>query len=468
MVSLFGILNMGAQSLSVETDASAVTGQNLANVTNPAYAEETVNVQEATPLDTTIGQEGTGVQAVSITEIRNALLDSQIQAEGSVTGSLTSQQSALTEAEAYLNEQLSGSTTAGTSSPNGLTADLGSFYSSLQSLSTDPGNISDRQAVIQAAQQLAQQFNSVSSGLSTVTANLNSTIQSDVVSSNQDLSQIAGLNQQIIQAQASGGNANPLIDQREQLIENLSGMVNLTTSAQADGAVNISIGGVAMVTGASTPDTLGDYIDANGNVGVMESNNGGPLVLSGGSIEGSITARDGAVADLSNSLNTLASQLITQFNSIYSNGYDLNGTTHQTFFTGSNAANIGVNSTVANDPTTFQASGTSGDAGDNTVVLALANSANQTLAGLNNQTVSQSYTAAVGSFGSALQSVNEQLSNSQAVSQMLTSQRSSASGVDTDTEMTNLMQFQKAYEASAEMISTVNEMLETLVTMKTE
>ena len=223
-----------------------------------------------------------------------------------------------------------------------------------------------------------------------------------------------------------------------------------------------------MVSGGTAVDSLATYTDANGNLQVMDQNGSTPLTLTGGSIEGSITSRDGAVADLSSSLNTLASQLVTQFNTIYSNGYDLNGNTHGTFFTGNSAGSIGVNSTVANDPTAFQASGTSGDAGDNTVVLALANSANQALSGLNNQTVSQNYAAAVGDFGSALESVNEQLTSSTAVSQMLTSQRSSESGVSTDQEMTNLLEYQKAYEASAELVSTVNEMLETLVTMKTE
>jgi len=466
MVTLFNILNMGGQSLSTEQDATAVAGQNLANVNNPAYARESLNMAASTPLQTTIGQEGTGVTAVSITEVRDALLDAQIQAEGSTTGSLTAQQNALQQAEAYLNEQLSGSTSAGTSSPDGLTADLSNFYSSLQTLSTDPSNIADRQAVIQAAQQLTQQFNSVSAGLTTVTSNLNSSVQSDVASSNQDLSQIAALNQQIMIAQSDGGTANDLVDQREQLIENLSGMVNITTAAQANGAVNINIGGVTMVSGASTPDSLGTYTDAAGNLMVEAQTAGTPLTLTGGSIEGEITARDGAVANLQSSLNTLASQLITQFNSTYSTGYDLHGTTKQTFFTGTNASDIGVNSTVVNDPSTFQASGTAGNAGDNTVVLALANSATQTLAALNNQTITQNYTGAVGDFGSALQSVNEQLSNSQAVSQMLTTQRSSESGVNTDTEMTNLMQFQKAYEASAELVTTVNQMLETVVNMK--
>jgi len=469
-LSLFGLLNVAGQSLSVQQEATSVAGQNLANVNNPAYADESLQVQAAPSFQTSAGQEGTGVEAVSITQLWDSLLNSQITAEGSVTGSLTSQQSALQQAEAYLNEQLSNTSTSvdSVSSPDGLTADLSSLFNSLQALSTDPSNISDRQAVVQSAQQLSEQFNSVSSGLATVSSDMNSSIQSDVNSSNQDLSEIAGLNKQIIVAQASGGTANDLVDEREQLIENLAGYVNLTTSAQANGAVNISIGGVTMVSDGTTPDSLETYANSAGNLLVQAQNAGTPLTLSGGSIEGSITARDGTLATLQGSVNTLATQLISQFNSIYSSGYDLNGNTNQPFFTGSTAASIGVNSTVVNDPSTFQAAASAGDPGDNTVALALANLANQPLSALNNQTLGQNYAEAVGTFGSGLESVNEQLTNSTSVSQMLTTQRSSETGVDTDTEMTNLMQFQKAYEASAELVTTVNEMLETLVNMKTE
>jgi flagellar hook-associated protein 1 FlgK len=467
MLGLFGSLNMAARSLSVEQEASAVAGQNLANVNNTAYARETLNVTSATPLQTPVGQEGTGVQAVSITEARDTLLDGQIQSEGSVTGSLNSQQNALEDAQAYLNEQLTNSTSTGAaSSPDGLAADLSGFFGSLQTLSTDPSNIADRQTVIQSAQELAGQFNSVSSGLATVQANLNSSITSDVAASNQDLSDIASLNQQIVVATASGGTANDLVDLREQKIEDLAGKVNLTTTAQPDGSVDVSIGGVTMVSGGNTPDSLQAYDSGGGNMLVRAQNAGTTLTLSGGSIEGSITARDGALATLQTSVNTLASQVVTQVNNVYSKGYDLNGNTGQNFFTGASAANIGVNSSVVSDPSTFQASGAAGDVGDNTVVLALAQLASQPVA--NNQTFSQSYSSTVSALGSALSSVNDQSNNSAAVTQMLTAQRSSESGVSTDDEMTNLIQFQKAYQASAELISTLNEMLETLVTMKTE
>src|SRR5271157_2086479 len=219
MVSLFGVLNMAGQSLSVEQEGAAVTGQNLANVHNPAYARQQLVIQAAPPLQTPAGDEGTSVEVVSITSMRNALLDAQIAAEGSVTGSLTSQQSALQDAEAYLNEQI---TSSSTSSPNGLTADLSSLFSSLQTLSTNPSNISDRQAVVQSAQQLTEEFNQVSSGLATVASDLNTSIQSGVAASNQDLSQIASLNQQIMEAKSSGGTANDLVDEREKTIEDLA------------------------------------------------------------------------------------------------------------------------------------------------------------------------------------------------------------------------------------------------------
>jgi flagellar hook-associated protein 1 FlgK len=468
MVGLFNILNMGGQSMNVQQDATAVAGQNLANIDNPNYSDQVLQVEAATPIETTIGQEGTGVEATGITQITSALLNSQIQSEASTSGSLTAQQNALDNVEADLNEQIS-TASSGTdeSSATGLSADMSNLFNSLQSLSTDPSNISDRQAVVQAAQQLTGQFNSVSSGVATVTAGLNSAVQSGVASSNQDLTQIAALNQQIIQAQNSGGSANDLVDLREQTLESLAGTVSFTTSAQPDGAINISIAGVPMVAGGTTVNSLQTYTDSNGNLQVEDQNSSTPLALTGGSIEGSITARDGTMATLQTSLNTLASQIISQVNTVYSGGFDLNGNTGQNFFTGTSAATIGVNSSLISDPSSFQASGTAGASGNNTVVLAMAQLEDQPSAGLNNQTFSQNYSEAIGTFGSSLQSVNEQLTNSGAVSQMLTSQRASLSGVDSDTEMTNLLQFQKAYEASAELVSTVNQMLETTINMIT-
>jgi len=465
MLGLFGTLNLGARSLSVQQEGTSVAGQNLANVNNPAYARQQLVIQAATPLQTPIGQEGTGVIAVSISQVRSALLDNQIQSEASVSGSLDAQQQALQNAETNLGEQIQS--TSSDTSPAGLTAQLSNLFNSLQSLSANPGSLSQRQAVVQSAQQLSNQFNQVSSQLSGVQAGLNTSIQNDVTAGNQDLTDIAALNQQIIQAQASGGTANDLIDARQQKIEDLAGKVDLTTSAQSNGGVNISIGGVTMVSGQSAVDSLQTYDAGGGQLLIKAQTAGTPLTLTGGSIQGKIDVRDGALATLQGSVNSLASQLITQVNNVYSAGYDLNGNTGAIFFTGTDASNIGVNSALANDPSQFQAAGVAGAGGDNTVALALAQLANNKVSGLNNQTFSQNWAQTVGNLGGALSSVNDQVANSASVTQMLASQRDSVSGVSIDEEMTNLMQFQKAYEASAQLITTINQMLQTVVSMKT-
>src|SRR5580692_4990763 len=121
MLGLFGTLDMSARSLSVQQEEMTISGQNVANVNNPAYADEQLEVSESTPLETSIGEEGTGVQMTGLAELRNPLLDNQIQAEASTTGSLTAQQSNLQNAEAYLDEQISSTSNSATpSSPNGL------------------------------------------------------------------------------------------------------------------------------------------------------------------------------------------------------------------------------------------------------------------------------------------------------------------------------------------------------------
>jgi flagellar hook-associated protein 1 FlgK len=468
MISLFGTLDMGARSLGVQQEEMTVSGQNLANVNNSAYAEEQLEVSESTPDESSIGDEGTGVQITGITEIRDPFLDTQIQGEASTTGSLTAQQTNLQNAEAYLDEQISSTTSSNTpDSANGLAADLSSMFAAFQGLTTDPSNLSLRTTATNAAQTVATQFTTVSGQLTNIQNGLNTSIKNDVATANQDLTTIASLNQQIVEAQNSGGSAVQLVDQREQTLESLAGVANFTTSAQANGAVNVSIGGITMVSGINVTDGLQAYDPGTGNLMVEDTNSSAPITLTGGSIAGEITARDGALAGLQSGLNTLASQLITNVNSIYSTGYDLNGNTGQDFFTGTDASNIAVNSTVLSDPSSFQASSEAGDAGNDSIALSLAKLGNQAIAGLGNQTFSSNYAQTVSDLGTSISTVNDNLSASQAVSQMLTTQRANTSGVSLDGEMTNLIEYQKAYEASAELITTVNEMLQTVVNMKT-
>jgi flagellar hook-associated protein 1 FlgK len=158
--------------------------------------------------------------------------------------------------------------------------------------------------------------------------------------------------------------------------------------------------------------------------------------------------------------------MITQVNSIYSAGYDLQGNTGANFFTGTNAGTIAVNASLVGNPSALQASGVAGQPGNNQIALALAQLANATQTALGNQTFSQSYTGTITGLGSSLATANSQLNDQQLVQSMMKNQRNSVSGVNMDEEMTNLQTYEKAYQGSAELVTSVDQMLTSILAMK--
>ncbi|HEY1790566.1 MAG TPA: flagellar hook-associated protein FlgK [Verrucomicrobiae bacterium] len=468
MLGLLGTLNLAAQSLQTQMMGVEVTGQNLANVNTTGYTRQTVNIQTTPDINTTSGPEGTGADVASIQQAVDTLLNNQVQGQQSVSGYWNGQQSTLQSVQDDLDEFLnstgttSNSTTStGTTSSSGLSTLLNNFFNDFQTVATSPTSVSARQQLVSDAQTLASAFNQMNTQLNQEDTALNTSISDGVNSANQLLSGIASLNQQIAAAQFGGGNANDLMDEREQDLQNLGQLTNITTSNGANGAVDVSINGEAFVTGNQVKDTLETYDPGNGNLLVGSPATGGtqPLTLIGGSIQGTIDARDNTQASLQTSVNTLASSIIAQVNSIYSKGYSLTGSTGANFFNGADASDISINATLVDDPSSFQASGSATATGDNTVALQLAELAGTTQSNLQNQTFSSSYNQTVGNFGDALQTANNQVTDQTSVMDMLKSQQSSVSGVSLDQEMTNLLGFQQAYEASAELVTTVNNML---------
>lgn len=472
-LGLFGTLGMAARSLQTQQLGLEVTGQNLANVNNSAYARQRLIVSTSTTIPTAFGSQGTGAEGVGIQQIRSSLLDSQIQAETSIGSYWDTMQQMLQSVQANLGEQIDTQATGtdgttSTSSQQGISQSLADLFNAFQALSTDPSSMAERQALLQKAQTLASQFNQVSQQLTTLSGDLDKSLQDDVASANQLLSQIATLNSQIAATELrTNSKANDLRDLRQQKIEELSKLAKVDTVEQANGSVDVSIDGTLLVHDDKVLDTLETYNAAGGQLLVRSQTGGANLTLNGGSMQSTIDARDGALAPLSNSLDAVASQMITAVNAIHHDGYGLTGTTHADFFMGSDAKTMAVNTTLVDDPRLIQASGTDGAVGDNQVVLALAQLADQPIAALNNQTISQAYNQAVSTLGQSLASANTQVADQQVVQNMLKQQRDSISGVSIDEEMTNMTIYQRAYEASAKMITVIDELLTTLINMKT-
>jgi len=242
--------------------------------------------------------------------------------------------------------------------------------------------------------------------------------------------------------------------------------VNITTSNAPDGSVNVTIAGSQVVNGMQVVDTLQTYDAGGGQMLVRTATTATPLTLTGGSMQGTIDARDDTLLTMQTNLDTLASTLITQVNNIHQNGFSLTGSTGAAFFTGTNAATIGVNAALVGDPRLVQAAGTPGNPGDTSVALQLGQLATQHFGALGNQTFNGAYGQVVSELGHALQNANDQFGSYEAVNKMFMQLRDSVSGVSIDEEVSNLMIYQRAYQASARMVTTVDTMLDTVINMK--
>lgn len=475
MLGLHGTLNLGARSLQTQSQGLAVAGQNLANVHNPSYTRQRLLLQTTTPLQGTFGSQGTGVGTQGIQQVLSSLLDRQIQSETSVSGFWDAHRSALELAQTNLAETFNSrtQTTAGTAAAgeagaaSTLANQLSAFFNEWQNLAATPASLSQRSALLARAQSLAAQFQQTDARLTQLNTQLNESVDTDVAQANELLTAIARLNDQIQRAELGRpGSANDLRDLRRQKLESLAQIANVDTAETPDGQLTLSVGGVQLVAGRNVLDTLASYNDANGQRLVRTTTADAPLTLTAGRLAGAIDARDGPLATLRTDLDTLAATLIREVNARHRPGFNLNGQSGADFFAGTDAASIRVAPALIADPALLQASGTAGASGDNQVALALAQLAQQPQADLGNQTFASRYAHIVTSLGEALAHANSQVEDQRLLASFLASQRSSVSGVSIDEEMTDLVKFQKAFQASARIITTVDEMLDEVINLK--
>ena len=466
-------MSMAAKAMQAQMAGVNVSGQNLANVNTPGYSRQTVRIAASPDVASALGPQGDGAAATGIQQVVSALLNTQVQNQQSTSGYWTGQQTALQTAQNALDEFLNGgastSSTASTvvsSSSTGIATQLSSLFTAFQALATSPNSASARQAVLSQAQALSGAFNAVNSQLGSLRSSLNTSLDTGVSAANGLLAQVATLNQQITAAEFGGGTASALRDTRQQALESLAQLTNITTSTDTTGAVSVTIGGQSLVSGNQQLDSLQTYDAGGGQMLVRTATGGADLTLTGGSLQGTIDARDNTLATLQTGVNSIASALITQVNAIHSTGYNPAGGSGALFFTGTDAGSMAVNPALTNNPNLIQASGSASASGDNAAALQLAQLASSTQAALNSQTFGKAYTQSVAGLGNDLKNANTQVTNQAAVAQMLNTQRSSVSGVNMDEEMTSLLAYQRAYEASAKLVATVNVMLGDVLAMK--
>jgi flagellar hook-associated protein 1 FlgK len=313
------VFGISVSALQAFQNAINVTSNNVANASTPGYDRETVNLTEAIPQSNGTATVGAGVVVAGISRAYSQAAANQLNASQSSLGQLNALQNYSTQID-----NLFGTTVGG------LSTTLQSFYSAFSDVANDPTSTASRQALLGQAQNVANSFQNASGDLNSLNTDVNSRITADVQQINSIASAISTLNQQIVVATAQGGNQPPneLLDQRDQLVSNLSQLVGVSTTADADGSLNVFVGNgqPLVLQGQTTPlTTVQNQFNASQlEIGTSQGSQISSDITSG-DLGGLLAARTQVINPALNQLGQIATALSQTVNSQQSDGLDLSG-----------------------------------------------------------------------------------------------------------------------------------------------
>jgi flagellar hook-associated protein 1 len=420
-------LQTALSGLVAEQTALDTAGNNIANANTEGYSRETALMEPNPPIPIPAisaqtgegAQLGAGVTVATITRIRNGYLDSQYRTQNSSLGAATADAEVLERAQAAFNEPSSA----------GIATQLSKFWSAWNSLAESPSSKPAKDEVVAAGEQLSTTFNELSSQLSTFATQAGEEYNSLTGPSGEVedyANQIAQLNGQIKLAEEAGQPPNDMLDRRDLLLDKLSALANITVTEEPDHTDTVTFGE------AAKPLVKGTTV--NWPQALTESSGGrlGALIQ--------LTGPNGALSALQAQLDEVAGTLSST----------VNGYLAKPFFSGATAATLAVAVTAGE----VQASGT-GAPGGNEVA--------QKIAALRGGAAEQQYAGLVEKVGSDVRTAQDNKTNLQTTVTAISDQRQSVSGVSLDEEMTNLITYQRGYQASARTLTAMSEMLETLI-----
>jgi flagellar hook-associated protein 1 len=483
-VSTFSGISTALSSLIAQRTALDVAGQNVANANTEGYTRQRATmgavstVQVASMFSTSDGI-GAGVQVTGVTRAADPFLDTKLRTQTAGAAYLAARASAYSTLEAGLGEP----------SDNGLAAQLSTFWNDWHDVANSPDTLSTRSVLLDDARQLVDSVHARYQSVATQWGDTRTTTASLVDQTNALAANVADLNTRILDITTSGGAANELADQRDQAITALAGLVGATTQTRASGEVDVYVGGNAHVFGGASHalavagaqafnQAAGYATDGTAitpqDVHLEWADSPGQRVTpTGGTVAGQLTVlapaaaggtgTGGVLAEAAQRLDGVAKALAQQVNALHAGAVRSDGTTPGgNFFTsvdtagapGPAALRLSVALTTADQVAT---------AGPG--LGAFDGSIGQKIADLGTATGSagQLWSQAVVEIGNRSAASTSRSSVAESARASAEQQQLANSSVDSDEETVNMMSMQRAYQAAARVLTTLDEMLDTLI-----
>lgn len=496
-MSTFGTYSIAYSGMYTNQAALTTTSTNLANVDTTGASKVQLTSADAS----TTRSDGTvavsGVTVASITRSRDIYLDSTYRTESADSAYLAVKSGNLEYMDTILSEYDTVTTDddGNTTTTDGLQDSISDFFSAWNTLctSTTSSSETDRVAVVTAGVDLLTKLVAIDEDLQQLQEDAVNAVQDGVDSLNDYAEQVAELNAQITLAEAGGGEASYLRDQRDALLDEMSALANISVSEQSDGSVTVTLDGKTLVKGdksktlvvegdGSTDDPLkvtwadsGDEVDiTSGSIGAYleDADQTGYETIDTSNLPYSFTTgATSSISTMRQALNDLITTLATKVNALTTSGVDLNGDTGLAFFTAIDSSkplsitNIQVNPELVSDPDKVVTS-SNGETGDYSIANAIYDLESDTScyqsdgSSLN---IINFYTALTTWLGTEGDTASSNYETQAALVSQLDYQRQAVSAISIDEEMSNMIKFQTAYAASARVMSTVDSMIESLL-----
>ena len=355
---------------------------------------------------------------------------------------------------------------------SGINEYLSEFWNSWEDLAANPSGDVERATLVNNAATLADRLNQLAAGLEDMRQEIDVEIAAAVEEVNQITSQISEMNSKLVQYRASGRNTDSIEDSLDYLAEQLSTLVDVTTYENSDGQLCAQLaGGQPLVQGDASWSLETSVDSSTGLFDVLWNDGSGAATsvqdsITGGVLGGCLAVRDEYIPAYQEDLDELASTLITEVNDLLTAGYDLNGDPGTELFTGSGAGDIAVSQAILDDPSLIAAADAADSApGDGSVALAVAALRDEALMSGGSSTLDGFYSALVSQVGSDRQNVESDYELRSDLDDFYHNYRESIAGVSLDEESANLLLYQQAYEASARVITVLQEIMETTISM---
>lgn len=474
MTSAFRGLSIGVSAVFANQRALDVSGHNISNVNTPGYTRQMISNSSSFYQNVGMAgngrllQLGYGVDVQEIRQYRDEFLDKKFKKENTELGYWSTRYTSVQELETVFSDN----------SEDGLQAVMNNFWNSWEQLSKPTGGLTARAMVKENAIAFVETVRNMDNTLMNFRRSKDTEIKENITKINDMAKDLAELNLEIKKMESHGVVANDLRDERNYLIDKLSGMAKI--QVVVSDSINVSLEGRMLVEGSryeqigTVPDTTN-----NGFVKLVWTSTNEKLEISAGSVKSMFESRDELVNGFREKLNQFVKGIAAEVNAIHSKGYGTKDQTQRKFFVNAidmNSNNIDL-STIAfnpdlNDYDNIAAGEESGNYEDNRVALAIAGlrqndffsaDAYDTSGMDRKYNYDEFYRNIISSLGNIGQEAATAVDAQKLLVDQIEYRRQAISAVSLDEEMSNLIKYEHSYNAAARIVNAMDEMLEIVV-----